>query len=685
MININKMLPRRPGSVSLPEESVPLTTIDDSWDNGGHPDDDNDRSNHHNCLPHHLPPAASINSKRHRKKRTCAVDSGNSSWKRWLILGLSGYAAYKLVDFSYSNPERWDKTWSDSLYGRQKLVKIDPVVKAAGSKWRGRAQATGDDNLVIGWKGIRYAEPPTGEKRFRRAVPVAAPQRTQDEWDNLEPIDADDWGKGCPRPENNRPGSEGHSGTEDCLTLNVFAPGEQIPQRLLPVMVWIHGGGFVSGSSNEDKYNPTDLMRRAIDNNQPIVFVSLNYRLGALGFSASPPRPADPPTPPHIPVRAPDDLDLNVGLKDQLEALHWINREIKNFGGDPNKVTLVGHSAGAMSVGLHQLYSPPHLFRGVFLLSGAPTSFPVPWPHDAGARTLHPLPGPSQCPSPEQQDYGPPSNSKLLDCLRQLDLNDFMKATKVLSDRSPTNGWFPWYPVLEGEYEGSWLNVRPSERIVRGTYSKVPIVMGTTLDEGTRFTSPRVSSQDDIKESLRGIFDFTFGAVEDLLQPLWEFYPDDPTLGSPYHTGTRTFNLSSSYKRQASLVGDLLFQAPRRHFLRETPKDLGEPGWNYIYTEPRAGSEPHMGSQHAADLEHWFGHPNSTDGEMHHLSRHMSSYLINFVANLDPNGPGLKHWPMYGTDRLTMQFAKLNETVVRDDDRLEAMKFININNPMFAR
>lgn len=115
-----------------------------------------------------------------------------------------------------------------------------------------------------------------------------------------------------------------------------------------------------------------------------------------------------------------------------------------------------------------------------------PLSFPVPWPHDAGARTLHPLPGPSGCPSPEQQDYGPPSNARLLECLRALPLADLMRATQVLSDRSPTNAWFPWYPVLEGEFDGSWLNVRPSERIVRGTYNKVPVIMGATMDEGTR-------------------------------------------------------------------------------------------------------------------------------------------------------------------------------------------------------
>lgn len=98
----------------------------------------------------------------------------------------------------------------------------------------------------------------------------------------------------------------------------------------------------------------------------PLIFLgaTFSYRLHALGFSASPPIPGPPPFPPHVPIGRPVDLDLNVGFKDQIEALQWIRREIEHWGGDKEKVTLMGHSAGAISVGLHQLYSPPDLFRG---------------------------------------------------------------------------------------------------------------------------------------------------------------------------------------------------------------------------------------------------------------------------------------------------------------------------------
>lgn len=121
------------------------------------------------------------------------------------------------------------------------------------------------------------------------------------------------------------------------------------------------------------------------------------------------------------------------------------------------------------------------------MMSGAPTSFPVPFPHDAAARTIHPLPGSSNCPYPVHVQPGtPPSNSLLIDCLRTLPLDELMHASKVLLEHAGNNAFFPWYPVLEGDWEGSWLTFRPSDMIVRGTFSKIPVVLGSVLDEGTR-------------------------------------------------------------------------------------------------------------------------------------------------------------------------------------------------------
>lgn len=157
------------------------------------------------------------------------------------------------------------------------------------------------------------------------------------------------------------------------------------------------------------------------------------------------------------------------------------------------------------------------------MLSGAPTSLPVPWPHDATYRVLHPLPEYADCPAPIQRTRPgePPDVTDLVDCLRALPVDQLMQVARVLDDRAPTNGFFPWLPVLEGEWgigpdgewiagsvqgttadgqggvegqgggegRGGWLDRRPSARLIAGTYSKVPVVMGSVLDEGTRCTA----------------------------------------------------------------------------------------------------------------------------------------------------------------------------------------------------
>lgn len=94
---------------------------------------------------------------------------------------------------------------------------------------------------------------------------------------------------------------------------------------------------------------------------------------------------------------------------------------------------------------------------------------------------------------------------------------------------------------------------------------------------------------------LADVFDFTYGAIKDLLEPILAYYPSTPNPGSPYNTGAATFGLSDNYKRLSSFIGDILFQAPRRHFLRETPKDFGEDSWNFVYVEPREGAEERLG------------------------------------------------------------------------------------------
>ncbi|KAG0664274.1 hypothetical protein C6P46_001738 [Rhodotorula mucilaginosa] len=697
---------RAPGSANSNDETIPLTAFRDSA--GDDNDDDDQDDEDADSLP--VPAAASRTNRRRKSASSAAANVlgllDRLPTRRVLVILIVIVGLYKASHYAGVKPdygvvrsklEEYSARYNPWHPGGHRngilWVDVAPLAHIKGTKYR--AHQEDEEDRFWAWKAVPYAEPPTGARRFRVAEPIK--DRSKRAGTVRERV-MDTWDEGCIRPKPREDRSDGpHEeflGHEDCLKVNVFSPMQRPNATLLPVMVWIHGGGFVSGTSSEENYHPRELLDRAIDLEQPFVFTSFNYRLGALGLSASPPEPGAPPTAPHIPTRPASELDLNVAFKDQLMALEWIRDHIAQFGGDPDKIVLVGHSAGAMSVGLHQLYSGDRgLFRGAFMLSGAPTSFPVPWPHDAAARTVHPLPGPAQCPSPVQREHGPPQNVDLLECLRGLPIERLYEATRVLTDDSPANAWFPYYPVLEGEWEPEkeggarpWLDVRPSERITRGNYAKIPVVMGSVDDEGTRFIRPDIAEgENEFLEVVKDIFDFTYGAVEELLEPILAYYPPDPKVGSPFFTGPETFGLSSNYKRLSSFVGDVLFQAPRRHFLRETPKDFGEDSWNYLYREPRAGAQARMGIQHGADLPAWFGHPDETDEPMLELSWDMTGYLINFVHKLDPNGPGLPRWPKFGMDRLTLQFQRDNTTVIEDSDRLEAMRFLNVNNPIFAR
>jgi len=191
---------------------------------------------------------------------------------------------------------------------------------------------------ISAFKGIPYAQPPVGTLRWRPPVPAVA-------WDGVR--DASKLGSACLQPPA-QPKDLYFDGvlpqSEDCLTLNVWTPSTA---KNLPVMVWIHGGSLVGGSSAEPMYDGVRLAQHGI------ILVSINYRLGLLGYLAHPALSAE----------SPEHLSGNYGLLDQIEALHWVHDNIAAFGGDPNEVTIAGESAGALSV--IALMSSPKA-RGLF-------------------------------------------------------------------------------------------------------------------------------------------------------------------------------------------------------------------------------------------------------------------------------------------------------------------------------
>ncbi|OAD60209.1 Esterase FE4 [Eufriesea mexicana] len=312
---------------------------------------------------------------------------------------------------------------------------IAPIGKIRGSILNSRL-----GQKIYSFRGIKYAESPTGERRFQVPIPAA-------DWSNV--FDASKEGPACPSLDNVKPMSE------DCLRLNVYT--KKLPSKCedekTPVLVFFHPGGFYSFSGQSFYFGPQYLM----DHN--IVLVTVNYRLGSLGF-----------------ISTGDSLAPgNLGFKDQVVALRWVQRNIAAFGGDANSVTISGYSVGALSTILHMV-SPmsKHLFHRAIVMSAwfASTG---PFPTDQNdlakkqAQLLH-------CPTNNSRE--------MLTCLKSKPVENF---TKTMAD------FFEWYgdpiivwkPVVEPEVSGieRFLPAQPYDLIRQGKFHQVPAIFGVTKDE----------------------------------------------------------------------------------------------------------------------------------------------------------------------------------------------------------
>jgi para-nitrobenzyl esterase len=308
---------------------------------------------------------------------------------------------------------------------------------------------------VRAWRGIPYAAAPVGALRFRAPRPAEA-------WSGVR--GARHWGPVAP---------QSHRGQfigahpkipqgEDCLNLNVIAPDAPVdPGSLRPVMVFIHGGAYSVGSSREVPRQGEGLVRRG-----GVLYVSLNYRLGALGyldfsrFGGSE----------HA-------FESNLGLRDQVAALRWVRDNIRHFGGDPARVTLFGESAGGNAVTtLMTVPSAAGLFQRAIAQSAPPNAVYLPeraaeWAHDFVDILRHVV---------GQTDVDPAS------LLRTVNPGALVAATTTLTLRAPDRypGTIPLSPVIDGEF----LPERPLDAFRDGRAHRIPLIIGTNAREGSLFS-----------------------------------------------------------------------------------------------------------------------------------------------------------------------------------------------------
>jgi para-nitrobenzyl esterase len=312
-----------------------------------------------------------------------------------------------------------------------------PLVFTFSGPVRGSVTSAG----VREFLGIPYAAPPVGNLRWRPPVAHAP-------W--FQPLEATNFANHCPQP----PSPFGRASvTEDCLFLNVFTPSSADFRRPRPVMVWIHGGALVTGES--DDYDPTALVQDGV------IVVTINYRLGALGFLAHPAFAAESTDPDRD-----HDIDPNsagdYGLMDQQLALRWVRDNILFFGGDPLNVTIFGESAGGLSV-FSQLVSPPAagLFHKAIIESGAYALSTQTLATAEAAGTVFATA--TGC------------SSQTVACLRALPV------TTILANEDAAG----YTPNIDGEF----FPVSLGTALATGQFHRVPVIQGTNHDEWRLFTA----------------------------------------------------------------------------------------------------------------------------------------------------------------------------------------------------
>ena len=464
------------------------------------------------------------------------------------------------------------------------------VVKTDTGKVRGAATA---DGAVRAFKGIPFAAAPVGELRWK--APQAAAK-----WKGVR--EATEFGAHCvqsggyPDMIFHDPGE-----SEDCLTLNVWAPAD-VKKGKLPVMVWIYGGGFVTGGTSERRQDGEFLARRGV------VVVSMNYRLGVFGFFAHP----------ELTAESAQHASGNYGLMDQTAALAWVRRNIAGFGGDAGNVTIFGESAGSFSVSA-QMASP--LAKGLFARaigeSGAAfastgLSFP--------AREVQ-----------EQRDVRfaeAAFGTSDLKALRKLSATELIAAAKTKSV-APAQ--------FSPDVDGYFLTDTVPHVFAAGAQAQVPLLAGWNADEGR--SGVVNATQKTTMESFAEAEQKEFGERAAELLKLYPATTDEEAVDSA-----------------SDLAGDRFIAFSTWKWLEAETKTGTKPLYRYFFALGSPGDPNHQvssGAFHSDDIEYVFGTLDSRTGaawrpEDRRLSEQMGAYWTNFARTGDPNGPGLPVWPKYG-------------------------------------
>jgi para-nitrobenzyl esterase len=482
----------------------------------------------------------------------------------------------------------------------------------------GKISGTMDEGVRV-FRGIPYAAPPTGDRRWKPPQPV-------EPWEGVR--ECTDWGFSCVHvpyppgsmwtgPEWSDPAEQ----SEDCLHLNVWTTAQSADDKL-PVMVWIHGGSLQHESGSVGAYGGANLARKGV------VAVTINYRLGPFGYLAHP----------ELTRESEHRSSGNYGVLDQIAALEWVQRNIAAFGGDPDRVTIFGESAGSWSVNF-MVASPlaNGLFHRAIGQSGAGFGPMVHLDRERSGRR------PAEQTGTEfAAVLGSAEEPASLEAMRAVPAPEILAKFAEVPDAHVG-------PVVDG-----WVFPDEIHAIFeQGRQNRAPVIVGSNADEGSMYAG------NDAPITVEDFRSFARQRFGDFAEDFLEAYPVD----------------SDSDVRDAFVasVGDAYFTWEMRMWARLTAT-VDADAWLYRFTRvpPIAESEIY-GSHHGAEIVYVIGNFHlasfTPQPEDERLAETMSGYWINFAATGNPNGPGLPEWPAYDIE--SEAFMEFGDTIQHGNRLLE--------------
>jgi para-nitrobenzyl esterase len=468
--------------------------------------------------------------------------------------------------------------------------------------------------------GVPYAKPPTGDLRWR-------PPQSPEPWNGVLQVKGNP--DRCTQPV---PLTNSLSGREDCLYLNIWTPAQKSSEPM-PVMVWIHGGGFIVGQGSYSDHDGMTLAQRG-----GVVVVTMNYRLGVFGFLAHNALLEEDPGQP---------TTGNYGVQDQTAALRWVRDNIAAFGGDPDKITLFGQSAGGVSV-CAQLASP-HA-AGLFhraVIQSAPCATP-----------MSSLAAVAKLGQKVSAGLGCDTDEDELACMRRHSAEE----VSAIHPPDPTFGFSEdyalWWPVLDGTV----LPQQFLDAFEAGQFNQVPVISGYTQDEASlliwlshnlRFKPLRAEDYPERVAYLVG--------SDDLAGQVLDRYP--------------LSNYESAFDAFTDAYSDGFFTCLTRW--QTAALAAHTPTWSYRFDYADAPFfipwARDLGAYHAAEIQYVFGRRMSITGRDFapreaDLADSMMGYWVQFARRGDPNGAGREPWPRYDETEPTLLF-DLQNSVAREVDR----------------